>query len=236
MSKFISILTAFALMLTLTPMTVAHKSPSHKKALTIKSASVETDRQKVKGEITVCNNTAERIKFNLDVQNLTINHLYKRKLAVAGAKCTTVDLKFTKNFAEMSNTGDEIQFVAKSVKGLVSFGKYALSDPYIAFVAEGNTDEAGCGDAKGGDQIYSVCPNDFIYHEPSGLRIKVQRIDRRKVDLLLTHIRWGGVKKLRVYKDRNKTVHAGDDGHTKVEINNLVGENRHDFLLEISSN
>ncbi len=236
MSKFISFLITLALLVTLVPASLAHTySRSSGKALKIVSAEVETDRQRVVGEVKVCNNKAEPIRFVLDVKNETINSLYRRKLFIPSAGCHTYKLDFTKNFAEMSNTGDSIRFLAKSSRGLVSFGKFDLSHPYVAVVKEGNTDPAGCGDERGGDGIYDSCLGDFIYHTPTGLRIKINSIDYRRADLLVTHIRWGGVKKIRIYKNHGKKVVAGNDDHTKVEMSNLLGEKSNDFLLKLES-
>jgi hypothetical protein len=239
MSKFTSLLAALALLVTMTPVSFAHpvssSSSGFDQALKIKSAEVETDRQRVVGEVEICNREYEDVRFILDVKNETINSLYKRRLSIRGGECQTVRLDFTKNFAEMSNTGDKITFVAKSVRGLLSYGKYALSAPYTATVTEGNDDPAECGDASGDDQIYSVCIDDFIYHEPSGLRIKVIANDYNRVTVLVTHVRWGGVKKFNVYKNRSKEVVSGDENHTKVTMSNLVGESRGAFLFGLES-
>lgn len=229
MSKFISSLLAFALVIAFVPASFASVTSSADQAIKIKSATIETDRQRVVGEVTVCNKENESVRFILNAKNETINSLYKRRLTVAGGSCDTIELDFNKNFSEMSNTGDKITFVAKSVRGLLSYGRYSLSDTYTAVIKEGNASVANCGDKKGDDDIYSVCEGDFIYHEPSGLRIKVNQIDNVRTELYVTHIRWGGVKKIRVYKGRTKEMVSGDDDHTKVEISNLVGDGPYDY-------
>lgn len=237
MSKFIRFLAVVTLLITLVPISFAHtvSSSSGKKALKITSASFETDRQRVVGEATICNRTAEDIRFVLDVKNLTINGLYKRKLLIPATKCQTFELDFAKNFAEMSNTGDEILLQAKSVRGIFSLGKYDLSKPYETVVTEGNEDLSGCGDAAGDDGFYSPCVGDFIYHEPSGLRIKLTSTDYRYALIYVTHIRWGGVKQFRIYKNRDREVVSGDEDHTKVKIANVIGENDGDFTFQVTS-
>jgi len=235
MSKFTSFLVALVLLVTLTPVTLASHTHSSDKALKISSADIEADDHRVTGDVTVCNKAAENLRFILSAKNETVNLLYLRRLSIKAGECATYKMKFNNNFAEMSNTGDEIKIVAKSVKGYSSFGKYDLSDPYIAVVKEGHDDPAECGDEKGGDGIYTVCENDFIYHEATGLRIKVIEIESYRTTVLVTHVRWGGVKKLNVYLNRSKDVVSGDEDHTKVEMTNLVGETRGEFLFQLKS-
>lgn len=235
MSKFISSILVLVMVLALAPASFAARYGAPERALKIKSATLETDRQRVIGQLTVCNNEAADTSFVIDVKNETINSLYQRKLAIDGGACETYKLDFTTNFAEMSNTGDEVRFVAKSIRDLNVFGHEQLSAPYVAIVKEGNRDVEPCGDTRGGDKIYSVCVNDFIYHEKSDVRVKVKSIDHQRVDLLVTHVRWGGVKAVRVYKGRSKEVVSRNEDRTKIEISNLIGENPGAFLLEIDS-
>jgi len=235
MSKFINFLTAIVLIVTLAPASLAHASTTKRDVLKITSAIVETNRQKVIGKVTVCNTEAKRTRFVLEAKNETINSLYKRKLSIPGTQCKTYKLNFTKNFAEMSNVDDEIHFITKSTTGSNSFKKNILSKSYSTIVKEGNRNISGCGDENGKDDIYNNCVNDFIYHEPTGLRIKIKNVDYKYVEILVTHVRWGGVKKFRIYKNRSKTVSTKNYKNTKVEISNLVGERTHDLFLGLKS-
>ncbi len=214
---------------------IAHTTFTEEKPLKIYQAHFETDDYLVKGEVKVCNNESERIRTTIEAKNMTINSLYKRNVLVPANKCQTYKLYLHKNFAEMSNAGDEIRLIAKYPKGLTSFNTYRLSEPFYTEVEEGNNDPSNCGDEKGDDGFYSVCVNDFIYHEPSGLRIKVKGYDRDRAELLITHVQWGGVKKKYVYKGRSKKIISGDEDHTRVRINNVLGDGRNDFILELES-
>ena len=201
----------------------------------IKSAIVETEDSRVVGEVTVCNTEREKVRFVLDVKNLTINSIYKRKLTVNANDCVTTDLRFTKDFAEMSNVGDEILLQAKHVGGLWSYLKYDFSDKYTTKVVKGERDNAGCGDRTVDDGVYGACEMDFIYHTPSGLRIKVLENNSDYVQLKLAHIEWGGTKEMRIYKDRAKKIRSNYDQLKRVEISNVYGENSRDLYLKIES-
>ena len=201
----------------------------------IKSAVVETEDNRVVSEVKICNSEHERVRFVLDVKNLTINHIYKRKMSVAANDCITTDLHFTKDFAEMSNVGDQIVFTAKRVRGLYSHEKYDFSDKYTTTVVKGQRDYAGCSDLKGDDDIYNACEMDFVYHEPSGLRIKVLESNSNYVQLKLTHIEWGGTKEMRIYKGRSKKIRSNYEELQRVELTNVYGENTSDLFLKVES-
>ena len=142
MSKFASILSILLLLVTFTPFVQADSD----QPIRIKSAVIETEDSRVVGTVKVCNSERERIRFVLDVKNKSINGIYKRRLSVAASDCATVKLRFTKNFAQMSNTGDEIVFVAKRVRGLRFRDRYDSSDAYRTLVVKGKRDYAGCTD------------------------------------------------------------------------------------------
>ena len=120
------------------------------------------------GEVTLCNSEPERMNFLLDIKNTTINRIYKRKLSVGGNDCSTIDLRFDKNFSEMSNVGDEISLTAKQVRGLLSRETYQISDTYETTVEKGANDQVVCDDQEVEDGIYNSCEYAFIYHQPSG--------------------------------------------------------------------
>ncbi len=239
MTKFASILTAFALMLTMAPATFAtHGHSSNDAPLVIKSAELKTKLNRVRGEVEVCNQGNENLRFKLNAKNVTINSLYQRNLYISGSTCRTYSLRFTKNFAEMSNAGDVVEIVAKKVGSFRSYTRYGfsnrynLSDKLETVIEEG--DKNVC-DISGDDGIYSPCVGEFIDHEPSGLRIKVMTNDRDKVDLLLTHVEWGGVKKMRLYKGRNRTVRAGDNQKTRMKVTSIRGDSSYDLLIKLDS-
>jgi len=231
MSKFTRFLVILLAVIALTPIARAEED----QPINIKSAVVETKDSRVVGTVKICNSERERVRFVLDVKNLTINTIYKRSLSVASGDCANVKLRFNKDFGEMSNVGDEIRFVAKAVRGLGLYDVYDFSNTYTTKVVKGKEDTAGCADHEGDDGIFSACENDFIYHEPSGLRIKVMASNPEFVDLKLIHIEWGGVKDLRIYKGRTKKIRSNYDELERVEITNVYGEKSSDLYLKIES-
>ncbi len=231
MSKFTKLLSVLLLVFAFVPFVQADED----QPLRIKSATVETEDHRVVGKVTVCNTENERVRFVLDVKNHTINSIYKRRMTVAGNDCVTSKLRFTKNFAEMSNVGDDIEFIAKHVKGQLSKERYYRSDKYMTEVITGDRDYTGCADQAGEDGVFNACETDFITHTPSGLRIKVVENDGDYVKLKLTHIEWGGVKEMRLYKGRMKKIRSNYDQLERVEISNLYGENTKQLYLKIES-
>lgn len=231
MSKFARFISVLLLALVLAPFVLADED----QPLYIKSALVETEDSRVVGEVTVCNKERERVRFVLDVKNLTINKIYKRKLTVNASDCTTTELRFKEDFAEMSNVGDEIVMTAKRARGLWSHLDYDFSKKFTTKVVKGKRDYAGCSDHTVQDGIYNACVMDFIYHTPSGLRIKVVEQNPDYVELKLTHIEWGGTKKMRIYKGRSKKIRSNYDQLKRVELTNVYGENTRELYLKIES-
>lgn len=231
MSKFARFISIMLLALFLAPATLADED----QPIRIKSAVIETEDSRVVSEVEICNSGSERVRFVLDVKNVTINSFYKRRLSVAGNDCLTTNLKFTRDFAEMSNVGDEIVLVAKHVRGLWSRDKYDFSDSYTTKVVKGDRDNAGCSDQVVEDGIFGACDMDFIYHTPSGLRVKVLNHNSDYVKLKLTHIEWGGVKEMRLYKGRTKKIRSNRDQLKRLELTNVYGENTKNLYLKIES-
>ena len=231
MTKFARFLSILLLALVLAPVVLADAD----QPIYIKSAVIQTEDTRITGDVTICNTERERVRFVLDVKNLTINKVYKRNMLVNANDCVTTDLRFTKDFAEMSNVGDEILLTAKRVRGLWSYSKYDFSDKYTTKVAKGSRDHAGCGDQTVKDGTFEACEMDFIYHTPSGLRIKVLENKYDYAQLKLTHIEWGGTKELRIYKGRSKKIRSNYDQLKRVEITNVYGDNTHDLYLNIES-
>jgi len=219
------------LFLVLAPTTLADET----RPLRIQSAVVETQDNRVVGEVRICNTENERVSFVLDVKNLTINSIYKRKLSVADNECATFDLRFKKDFAEMTNIGDEIKFTAKRVRGLRSRDVYRFSKSYETDVVKGGRDYSGCSDQTIKDDIVNACEMDFIYHTPSGLRIKVLESNRDYTELKMTHIEWGGTKEFRIYRGRSKKIRSNYDELKRVKISNIYGDNTKDLYLKIES-
>jgi len=231
MFKFLRFLSILLLVLVLTPAALADND----QPIRIKSAVVETKDNRIVGEVKICNSEHERVRFVLDVKNLTINSIYKRKLSVAANDCVTTQIRFKRDFAEMSNVGDEIVFVAKRVRGLFSREKYDFSDSYTTIVVKGKRDYASCSDLEVEDGTYGACDMGFIYHKPSGLRIKVLEHNSDYVQLKLIHIEWGGTKQMRIYKGRTKKIRSNYDELKRVELTNVYGENSKDLFLKIES-
>lgn len=231
MSKFARFISVFILAVVLAPAVLADNN----QPIRIKSAVIETKDSRVIGEVEICNTERERVRFTLDVKNLTINSIYKRNLSVAASDCITTTLNFKRDFAEMSNVGDEIVIVAKHTRGLWSRLKYRFSDKYTTSVVKGERDYAGCSDQTVKDGTFGACDMDFIYHEPSGLRIKVLNHNYDYVHIKLTHIEWGGTIEMRIYKGRSKKIRSNFDELKRVELTNVQGENRNDLFLKIES-
>ena len=83
MSKFTRFLSVLLLLFVFMPFAKADED----QPIRIKSAVVETEDQRVVGTVTVCNTERERVNFVLDVKNLTINSIYKRKMTVSANDC-----------------------------------------------------------------------------------------------------------------------------------------------------
>ena len=231
MSKFSRSFLILLAFIALSPMALAETN----QPISIKSAVVETKGSRVIADVKVCNAERERVRFVLDVKNLTINSIYKRSLSVDGGECKDVKVRFSKDFGEMSNIGDEIQFYAKAVVGEGSNETYDSSKTYNTKVKKGEGSQVGCANHEGNDGIFSACVNDFILHEPSGLRIKVMASNSEYVDLKLIHIEWGGVKDMRLYKGRTKKIRSNFDELERVEITNVYGDKTSDLYLKIES-
>lgn len=231
MSKFLRFLSVLLLILALSPAVFADDD----QPIRIKSAVIETEDSRVAGEVTICNTERERIRFVLDVKNLTINKIYKRKLAINASDCITTELDFTEDFAEMSNVGDEIEMVAKHSRGLWSHLKYRFSKVYTTEVVKGDRDYAGCGDKVVEDGIFGACVMDFLNHTPSGLRIKVVENKFDYVRLKLTHIEWGGTKEMRIWKGRTKKIRSNYDELKRVEITNVYGDGGRDLNIQLET-
>ena len=231
MSKISRILIVLLALVALTPVTRAQTD----QPISIKSATVETKSGRVVGDIKVCNSAKETVRFALDVKNLTINSIYKRNLSVPSSDCTTFKLKFTPDFAVMSNVGDEVRFVTKAVSGLGADDEYDFSNTYTTKVLKDTEETEGCADQFGKDGTFNVCEGDFIYHQLSGLRIRVMANNSDFVDLKLSHIEWGGVKDMRIYKGRTKKIRSNFNELKRVELSNVQGEDRSDLYIKIES-
>jgi len=168
-----------------------------------------TGNQGIAGEMTVCSNKAGRTKFSVKIENSTVKALYKRNMLTISNECRTFDLHFNEKFSLMSKAGDEVEFELWDVK--TSTGeKYRKAGSYVTVIEDRSESEDPCGDVEGDDDIYAVCTGDFITHTPTGVRIKVISYDGRRIDLAVTGIKWGGVKKVRIYKEKFKEVTAAD--------------------------
>ena len=67
------------------------------------------------------------------------------------------------------------------------------------------------------------------------MRIKVTNVERDYVELMLTHIEWGGVEEMRIYKGRSKKIRSNYDELERVKITNVYGENTRDLYLQLES-
>lgn len=192
-------------------------------SLKITSSQVLMNQNVVKGSVQVCNQEGEGMNFTIEAKNVETNHLYKRKFGLASGECKNYKLNFTGDFKEMSNAGDTIRFSIKKMSGQKTNNEYKSSVNYTTKIQEGNEDEK-CKDSRGKDGLYTnLCAGDFIYHTPSGLRVKLASKDGNKVDLILNHIQWGGTKKVKLYKGKTTEVVSGNETKTRVILSNLDG-------------
>lgn len=236
MTKFSRVIAVLALALILTPTAFAS---SKNTALKIKDANMEVRFNRLRGDVKVCNQENEDIRFTLEAKNTSISNLYKRNLSISANKCRTYKLRFDDDFALMANAGDKIEFVAKNVGSFSARAKrtdrrknnFKLSNTFKKTVEEGDREVKGCEDHVGKDKIYELCVGSFIEHEPTGLRIRLQSQDQRKVVLMVTDIKWGGVEKVVVINDRNKKFISKKPRGGRLEIHNLGGLSRQKSVL-----
>ena len=167
----------------------------------IQSAEVYTKNlnQGIQAELEVCSTNQFRTKFQVHVENTTVNAEYKRKLLSIDNGCHSYTLKFNDRFSDISTAGDEMVFSLRKIQAKSGGEKFPEPKTVTRTVEEKDTAETGCSDKTGGDDDYSACAGDFITHEPTGLRFKVKAYEKKYVDLLVTGVRWGGTKKVRIY-------------------------------------
>lgn len=233
MSKFARFLVLLFAAVAVMPL-AAKADDSH--PISIKSASVETQSGIVVGQVELCNGAKENVRLTLEAKNLTINSLYKRNLMVPAGECKQMDLHFTQGFAQMSNVGDSIRFLAKEVRGMGAMDTYLSSDSFVVKVTKGDADTANtCADQTGKDDVYTACIGGFIYHTPSGLRIKVMSVDWQYIALKLTHVEWGGVQDVKIYKGQTKKFRSNYDELERVQITNVYGDKTSAGPLKIES-
>ncbi len=189
----------------------------------IQSAEVYTKNlnQGVQAEIKVCSTNQFRTKFQVHVENTTVNAEYKRKLLSIDNGCHSYTLKFNDKFSDISTAGDEMVFSLRKIQAQRGEEKFDEPKTAIRTVEERDTAETGCSDQTGGDDVYTACVGDFITHEPTGLRFRVKAYEKKYVDLVVTGVRWGGSEKVRIYTDRTKKVISGNEKSTRVEITHV---------------
>lgn len=235
MSKFSRFLTVLLFIFSLVPLT--HATNSSDQPLTIKSAVVETEDTQVVGQVKVCNTAEKTLSFLLNAKNTTINMLYKRNLSIESDTCSTFKLQFSKNFREMSNIKDGIEFSLRDVQTVSTKNPEAFkgSDAYITSVSKGEKDKAGCADTEVKDGVFVPCVMDFLQHTTSNLRIKVMAIDPEFITLKLVHIEWGGIEDVRIYTGRSKQIRSAYKDLTRVVLSNVSGDKDAGGILKIES-
>jgi hypothetical protein len=177
--------------------------------------------QGITGGITVCSSIYGRAIFDVNVVNETSGVIYTRKLLTAEKGCQTYSLFFNEDFKIASNAGDNLKFSLRNIYEKNTLSAVKRPESYSVFVEDRNPAKEPCGDSKGGDDVYGACVGDFITHTPSGIRMKLISYDRDRADFVLTGVQWGGIVKLRVYKERTKKIVAGNDRLTHLTITNL---------------
>ncbi len=189
----------------------------------IQSAEVYTKNlnQGVQAELEICSTNQFRTKFQVHVENTTINAEYKRKLLSIDNGCHSYTLKFNDKFSDISTAGDEMVFSLRKIQAQRGGEKFDEPKTATRIIEERDTSETECSDQIGKDGDYSTCIGDFITHEPTGLRFIVKAYEKKYVDLVVTGVRWGGTEKVRIYTDRTKKVIAGDKKSTRVEITHI---------------
>ena len=177
--------------------------------------------QGIEAELTVCSTNPFRTKFEIHAENTTVNAEYKRKLLSIDNGCHSYTLKFNDKFSDISTAGDEVVFSLRKIQAKSGGEKFPEPKTATRTVEERDTSETECSDQAGGDDAYAACVGDFITHEPTGLRFRVKAYEKKYVDLVVTGIRWGGAKKIRIYQERTKKLIAGDENSTRIEITHV---------------
>lgn len=219
-SRLFSFLIAGAMIASsLAPAAFAHNVPQNQ-PLSIKSAEVyASDYLRLLGTVEVCSNNPVRTRFTLKAVNTDINAEYSRNMIMTGSGCQDFTVRFEKDFSSMTRAGDEVIFSLREVR---NGGDYKRNEWFSTIVEDKSTNV----DHVGGDGTYTAEEEDFLIHTPTGLRIRVVDIERRHVDLLVTNIQWGNVKKVRVFVGGDKEIVANDEDHTRVTITNEVSTKR----------
>ena len=223
MKKVYKMALALLLLLSLAPFAFS----SQKGPLYIKSAEVYTrsGSQGVAADVRVCSRVKESVKFVLKAENLTIGTHYKRNFKTTGLGCNTYNLKFKTPFSTAGNDGDEIVFNLTSIKD-ENGRRYANSEDYLFTTEDRDPTSSLYGDQTGEDGDYEFSVGDFFTHEPTGVRMKVTGYDGKQVDVLISGLRWGEVKKFTIYKGYSKRIVAGDGKSTRLKITHVGrGEN-----------
>jgi len=222
LSLFLIAVLAFA------PLTMASHS-SHERPLSIKDAEIFTRYQaRTVGEVTVCNDGTERTRFTVRVTNEDMKAVYTRNLVISGAGCHEFGLKFDDDFSELTNEGDRVRFSLRDVRNGAAYKRSKTFSTFVESLNDKNQTH------KGGDDTYVANIGDFIYHVPTGVRIKVKTTNKKRVELIVGGIQWGGSEIVRIWEESDKEVIAGDDNHTRLTITN-VQSNRDSVHFEIES-
>ncbi|MBN2086874.1 hypothetical protein JW758_00860 [Candidatus Peregrinibacteria bacterium] len=184
--------------------------------LTIKKADVftKTLNRGIEAEVKVCSTNPFRTKFEMVVENTTVNAEYKRRLLRIDQGCKTYTLKFNPNFSEIASAGDEMEIRLINIRNDKGTEFFNDSKTYTTIVEDNGTAD----NLVGGDDTYAVNVADFVTHEPSNLRFKVKSYDKKFIDLLVTGVRWGGVKKVRIYEGRNKKIISANGKRVEVTL------------------
>ena len=171
--------------------------------------------QGITAELKVCSRTNQRTKFEVLVENETINARYNRKLLSLGNGCYTYEIKFNEEFSMTSNAGDKMKFTLRNIENVDE--EYKKSKSYYTTIEERDEVEMGCSDKNGGDGEYEVCLGDFITHK-TGVRMRVITIEKRYITMRITGVEWGGAEKLLFYEGREKEIIAGNGDRTRLNV------------------
>lgn len=197
----------------------------------------KTANQGIAGELTVCSTNYWRTKFTVKAKNLNVRTTYKRNLLMLGNECETFELDFTDKFEDITKAGDKIEFSLDDIMSQDSEETYREPKKVTVTVEEQDPEANPCGDKEGGNNEYEMCNGDYVTHTDTDVRVKLvgykNSHKRSYVDLAISGIEWGGIKKLRIYSDREREVTSPDK--TRVKISYLGRTESGNYLVQLAA-
>lgn len=235
MNKLSSLLIVLIIGISMAPASFAKNN----RPVYIKDATVFTREfsSGVSSSITICNTNASKTQLILRAKNIDIKSTYKRNLLLPAEQCSSFDLFFTKTFSENTKLSDRIKFSLTNVQSVDSNIKYSNSKSFTTLVRTSNNIIATYDNQDAQDGEYNIYVGSFITHKDTGARIKlIKHVSRSKwgyINVVVSNIKWGRTKNLRVYEGRSKDVITNNG--TRLVITYIGQSVNGDALIEIKN-